>query len=47
MRDVSNRLGLRTAGAGARAGLGHVWPHMLRHSCGYHFANLSRCPIYA
>src|SRR5690606_32438945 len=25
--------------AGQRAGLGHVWPHMLRHSCGYHLAN--------
>ena len=30
--------------AGARAGLGHVWPHMLRHSCGYHLANLSQVP---
>ena len=28
--------------AGERAGLGHVWPHMLRHSCGYHLANLSQ-----
>ena len=25
--------------AGERAGLGRVWPHMLRHSCGYHLAN--------
>lgn len=25
--------------AGARAGLGEVWPHMLRHSCGYYLAN--------
>ncbi len=25
--------------AGARAGLGRVWPHMLRHSCGYALAN--------
>jgi site-specific recombinase XerD len=25
--------------AGARAGLGHVHPHMLRHSCGYYLAN--------
>ena len=25
--------------AGARAGLGDVWPHMLRHSCGYYLAN--------
>ena len=30
--------------AGARAKLGHVWPHMLRHSCGYHLANLSQVP---
>src|SRR5690606_13883100 len=22
-----------------RAGLGHVWPHMLRHSCGYYLAD--------
>ena len=28
----------------ARAKLGHVWPHMLRHSCGYHLANLSQVP---
>lgn len=27
------------AQAGERAGLGHVWPHMLRHSCGYYLAN--------
>jgi integrase len=27
------------AAAGKRAGLGHVWPHMLRHSCGFHLAN--------
>jgi type 1 fimbriae regulatory protein FimB len=27
------------AQAGKRAGLGHVWPHMLRHSCGYRLAN--------
>lgn len=25
--------------AGERAKLGHVWPHMLRHSCGYYLAN--------
>ena len=25
--------------AGNRAGLGHVWPHMLRHSCGFALAN--------
>lgn len=25
--------------AGERAGLGRVWPHMLRHSCGYYLAN--------
>jgi len=25
--------------AGERAGLGHVWPHMLRHSTGYALAN--------
>jgi site-specific recombinase XerD len=25
--------------AGERAGLGHVHPHMLRHSCGYHLAD--------
>ena len=30
--------------AGERAKLGHVWPHMLRHSCGYHLANLSQVP---
>ena len=30
--------------AGKRAKLGHVWPHMLRHSCGYHLANLSQVP---
>jgi site-specific recombinase XerD len=24
--------------AGERAGLGHVWPHMLWHSCGCHLA---------
>ena len=27
------------AQAGERAGLGHVHPHMLRHSCGYRLAN--------
>jgi type 1 fimbriae regulatory protein FimB len=27
------------AQAGERAGLGRVWPHMLRHSCGYYLAN--------
>jgi type 1 fimbriae regulatory protein FimB len=27
------------AQAGARAKLGHVHPHMLRHSCGYYLAN--------
>jgi type 1 fimbriae regulatory protein FimB len=25
--------------AGERAGLGRVWPHMLRHSCGFALAN--------
>lgn len=25
--------------AGKRAKLGHVWPHMLRHSCGFALAN--------
>jgi len=25
--------------AGKRAGLGHVWPHMQRHSTGYALAN--------
>ena len=27
------------AAAGLRAGLGHVHPHMFRHSCGYALAN--------
>lgn len=27
------------AQAGKRAGLGRVWPHMLRHSCGFALAN--------
>ena len=27
------------AGAAARAGLPRVWPHMLRHSCGFYLAN--------
>ena len=36
------RHGIREAGK--RANLGHVWPHMLRHSCGYHLANLSQVP---
>ena len=27
------------AGAAARAGLPPVWPHMLRHSCGFYLAN--------
>ena len=27
------------AEAGKRAGLGHVWPHMIRHSAGYALAN--------
>ena len=27
------------AGAAARAGLSPVWPHMLRHSCGFFLAN--------
>jgi site-specific recombinase XerD len=27
------------AGAAARAGLSPVWPHMLRHSCGFYLAN--------
>jgi type 1 fimbriae regulatory protein FimB len=30
--------------AGTRAKLGHVWPHMLRHSCGYHLANRTQVP---
>jgi phage terminase small subunit len=30
--------------AGTRAKLGHVWPHMPRHSCGYHLANLTQVP---
>ena len=30
--------------AGERAKLGRVWPQMLRHSCGYHLANLSQVP---
>ena len=30
--------------AAERAGLGHVWPHMLRHSCGYHLANRTQVP---
>ncbi len=30
--------------AGERAKLGHVWPHMLRHSCGYHLANRDQVP---
>lgn len=25
--------------AGSRAQLGSIWPHMLRHSCGYYLAN--------
>ena len=25
--------------AGEEAKLGHVWPHMLRHSCGYYLAD--------
>lgn len=28
-----------TAQAGERAGLGHIHPHMLRHSCGFALAN--------
>ena len=27
------------AQAGQKAKLGHVWPHMLRHSCGYYLAD--------
>jgi len=27
------------AEAGKRAGLSHVWPHMIRHSAGYALAN--------
>jgi type 1 fimbriae regulatory protein FimB len=27
------------AGAAVRAGLSRVWPHMLRHSCGFYLAN--------
>jgi site-specific recombinase XerD len=30
------------AQAGTRAGLGHVWPHMLRHSAGYALSNRGR-----
>ena len=30
--------------AGKRAKLGHVWPYMLRHSCGYHLANRTQVP---
>ena len=30
------------AATGKRAGLGHVHPHMLRHSCGYALANRSQ-----
>jgi site-specific recombinase XerD len=25
--------------ASAKAKLGHIWPHMLRHSCGYYLAD--------
>lgn len=32
-------IGYIIARAGERAGLGKVWPHMLRHSCGYKLAN--------
>lgn len=32
-------IGLIVKNAGRRAGLGRVWPHMLRHSCGYKLAN--------
>jgi site-specific recombinase XerD len=32
------------AQAGERAGLGHVHPHMLRHSCGYRLANARTDP---
>jgi site-specific recombinase XerD len=30
------------AQAGMRAGLGHVWPHMLRHSAGFTLSNRGR-----
>lgn len=30
------------AQAGGRAGLGHVWPHMLRHSAGFALSNRGR-----
>ena len=30
--------------AGTREKLGHVWPHMLRHSCGYPLANRTQVP---
>lgn len=30
--------------AARRAGVGHVYPHMLRHSCGFHLANRSAVP---
>ena len=32
------------ARAAERAGLGHVNPHMLRHSCGYYLANRTEVP---
>ncbi len=36
---VRRAFGHMIAAAGRRAGLGHVHPHMLRHSCGYALAN--------
>lgn len=33
---------LMVRAAGERAGLGKVWPHMLRHSCGFRLANDGR-----
>ena len=36
---VPRALNHMIAAAGLRAGLGHVHPHMLRHSCGFALAN--------
>ncbi len=36
---VRRAVGFMIAAASKRAGLGHVHPHMLRHSCGYALAN--------
>ena len=32
-------MGISTCLAGEKAKLGRVWPHMLRHSCGYYLAD--------